>query len=99
MTGESQQYHSETMNMSEDVMAEFALGTGGTFFHNSNDLEGGLKSLAQAPEYVYLLEMSLDKVKADGVYHHLKVRVDRDAVKVEARRGYVAPQPPAKQKK
>jgi VWFA-related protein len=99
MTGESQQYHSETMNMSEDVMAEFALGTGGTFFHNSNDLEGGFKSLAQAPEYVYLLELSLDHVKPDGAYHHLKVKVDRDQLKVDARRGYVAPQPPPKQKK
>jgi VWFA-related protein len=99
MTGETLYYHSETMNFSEDVMAEFANGTGGTFFHNSNDLAGGFKQLAQAPEYVYLLEMSLDKVKADGAYHHLKVKVDRDQLKVEARRGYVAPQPPPKQKK
>lgn len=99
MTGDTAYYHGETMNMSEDVMSEFALGTGGTFFHNSNDLEGGFKSLAQAPEYVYLLEMSLDKVKADGVYHHLKVKVDRDQLKVQSRRGYVAPQPPQKQKK
>jgi VWFA-related protein len=99
MTGESQQYHSETMNMSEDVMSELANGTGGTFFHNSNDLAGGFHLLAQAPEYVYLLEMSLDKVKPDGVYHHLKVKVDRDNLKVESRHGYVAPQPPPKEKK
>jgi VWFA-related protein len=99
MTGEMAQYHSETMNLSEDVMAEFANGTGGKFFHNSNDLEGGFKELAQAPEFVYLLEMSLDKVKADGVYHRLKVKVDRDAVKVEARRGYFAPRAEGKQKK
>jgi VWFA-related protein len=99
MTGEMAQYHSETMNMSEDVMAEFANGTGGKFFHNSNDLEGGFKELAQAPEYVYLLEMSLDRVKSDGAYHHLKVKVDRDQLKVESRRGYVAPQPPPKPKK
>lgn len=98
MTGESVQYHSETMNLSENVMSELANGTGGTFFHNSNDLEGGFKSLAQAPEYVYLLEMSLDKVKPDGAYHRLKVRVARDQVKVESRHGYVAPHPPPKQK-
>jgi VWFA-related protein len=93
MTGRSLQYHSESMNLAEDVMAEFALGSGGKFFHNSNDLEGGFKELTQAPEYVYLLEMSLENVKADGTYHRLKVKVkgERDALKVEARRGYFAP--------
>jgi VWFA-related protein len=99
MTGESQQNHAETMTNSENVMSEFANGTGGTFFHNSNDLAGGFQSLAQAPEYVYLLEMSLDKVRPDGAFHRLKVKVDRDNVKVESRHGYVAPQPPPKQKK
>src|SRR5580698_5746052 len=99
MTGETQQYHSETMNMSENVMSELANGTGGTFFHNSNDLEGGFALLTQAPEYVYLLEMSLDKVRSDGAFHRLKVKVDRDNVKVESRHGYVAPQPPPRQKK
>jgi VWFA-related protein len=99
MTGETQQYHSETMNMSENVMSELANGTGGTFFHNSNDLAGGFALLAQAPEYVYLLEMSLDKVRSDGAFHRLKVKVNRDNVKVESRHGYVAPQPPPKQKK
>jgi VWFA-related protein len=98
MTGQHGQYHADSMNLSEDVMAEFANGTGGTFFHNSNDLEGGFKSLTQAPEYLYLLELSLDKVKPDGAYHRLKVKVDRDAVKLQARRGYFAP-PPEKNKK
>jgi VWFA-related protein len=98
MTGESSQYHSETMNLDEDVMAELANGSGGKFFHNNNDLEGGFKELTQAPEYLYILEMSLDKVKADGTYHRLKVKVDRDALKVEARRGYFAPRAEKKQK-
>ncbi len=91
MIGQHAEYQSASMNMSEDVMAEFANGTGGTFFHNSNDLEGGFKNLAQAPEYVYLLEITLDNVHADGVYHRLKVKVDRGGVKLEARRGYFAP--------
>lgn len=91
MTGQHAQYHSASMNLSEDVMAEFANGTGGTFFHNSNDLEGGFKNLAQVPEYIYLLEMSLDNVQADGEYHRLKVKVNRSGLKLEARRGYFAP--------
>jgi VWFA-related protein len=93
MTGQHSQYHSNSMNLSEDVLAELADGTGGTYFHNNNDLEGGFKILTQAPEYLYLLEISLDKVNPVGAYHRLKVKVDRDALKIEARRGYFAPQP------
>ncbi len=98
MTGQHGQYHADSMNLNEDVMAEFANGTGGTFFHNSNDLEGGFKSLTQAPEYLYLLELSLDTVKPDGSYHRLKVKVERGGLKLQARRGYFAP-PPEKNKK
>jgi len=82
-----------SMTLSEDVMAEFADGTGGAFFHNSNDLEGGLEALTVVPEYVYLLELSLQNVKQNGEYHPLKVTVDQDGLKVVARRGYFAPKP------
>src|SRR6202030_2791268 len=75
VTGSQSQYHSESMSLSEDVMAELADGTGGTYFHNSNDLKGGLQSLAAAPEYVYLLELSLENIKPDGTYHPLKVKI------------------------
>jgi hypothetical protein len=93
MTGQHAQDHSETMTLEGDVMAELADGRGGTFFHNSNDLEGGLKSLARGPEYLYLLEFSPEKFKPDGSYHRLKVKVHRDGLKVQARRGYFTPAP------
>jgi VWFA-related protein len=98
VTGQHSQYHSETMKLDEDVMSELADGTGGTYFHNSNDLEGGFRTLAQAPEYVYLLEFPLEKVKVDGAYHSLNVKVDQDGLKVQARRGYFAPAPPKNKK-
>jgi VWFA-related protein len=85
------QYRGYSAVLNEDVMAELADGTGGTYFHNSNDLQGGLQELTVAPEYVYLLELSLQKVKADGSYHPLKVKVDKNGLKVAARRGYLAP--------
>jgi len=91
MKGEHAQYDRETMSLNENVMAEFAAGTGGVYVHNSNDLEGGLKKLTQAPEYVYLLEFSLDKVKPDGSYHPLKLKVNRKNTSVQARQGYFAP--------
>jgi len=93
MTGSESQYHAESMSLNEDVMAELADGTGGTFFHNSNDLEAGLQTLTAAPEFVYLLELSLENVKPDGTYHQLKVKVDRSGLKLQARRGYFAPMP------
>jgi VWFA-related protein len=93
VTGINSQYHRETMTLDEDVMSELADGTGGTFFHNSNDLAGGFQKLTAAPEYVYLLELSLENVKQDGTYHRLKVKVDQDGLKLQARRGYFAPAP------
>lgn len=91
ITAEHAQNRANDMSLNEDVMAELADGTGGTFFHNSNDLENGLKSLAAAPEVIYLLALSLKNVKHDGSYHSLKVRVDRKGFRTQARRGYFAP--------
>ena len=79
------------MEESENAMAELAYGTGGTFYHNNNDLENGLKSVAAAPQYLYLLQVSLKDVKPTGTYHRLQVKVDQHDLDVQARRGYFAP--------
>lgn len=92
ITGQDVGHHLESIRTNEDVMAELANGTGGTFFNN-NDLEAGLKTLAAGPDYRYLLQFSLEGVKQNGTYHSLKVEVDRSGVKVQARQGYFAPFP------
>ena len=75
-----------------DLLSEFAAGTGGTFFHNSNAIEDGLKQLASRPEYTYVLGFSPDNLKLDGSYHKLNVRLKNGAnLTVDARRGYWAP--------
>ena len=74
-------------------MAELADGSGGNYFHNSNDLLAGVKDLVAALAYVYVLELSLANLKPDGAYHRLKVKVNRDGLQVQARRGYFAPKP------
>jgi VWFA-related protein len=89
--GETSQDHLAGMLASENAMSELADGTGGTFFHNSNDLEGGLKSLAAPPEYLYMLGISLKDVKANGNFHQLQVKVNGHGLDVRARRGYFAP--------
>jgi VWFA-related protein len=89
--GPTSQDRLAAMEASENAMAELAYGTGGTFFHNNNDLENGLKSLAAAPQYLYLLQVSLKDVKPTGTYHRLQVKVDQHGLDVQARRGYFAP--------
>ncbi len=89
--GPTSQDRLAAMQASGNAMAELAYGTGGTFFQNNNDLENGLKSLAAAPQYLYLLQVSLKDVKPTGTYHRLQVKVDQHGLDVQARRGYFAP--------
>ncbi len=86
-------YRRNSMTAAEAAMRELADGTGGTFFHNSNDLEAGFMAITAVPEVGYLLELPLDGVKANGAYHRLEVRVDRTGMDVQARRGYFMPKP------
>lgn len=87
------EFRRNEMRLAEDPMAELADGTGGAFFHDDNDLTSGLKRLAAAPETVYLLEIPLDKGKPDGKYHALKVKVDRDGLQLQTRRGCFSAKP------
>ena len=89
--GMAMEYHSDSAERAGNVLGELADGTGGTYFHNSNDLQGGLQQLMAGPEYVYVLEFSLADVKRDESYHALSVKVNRSGVNVQARRGYFAP--------
>jgi VWFA-related protein len=76
----------------DDVLEEFADGTGGAFFHNDNGLKEGLNRLAARPEYIYVLGFSPDNLKYDGSYHGLKVTLKNSpGLTVQARRGYWAP--------
>jgi VWFA-related protein len=98
MKGSDQEYHRESAEGAGNVLGELADGTGGSYFHNSNDLFGGLQHLVAGPEYLYVLEFSLDDVKRDGAYHPLKVKVNRPGLKLQARHGYFAPKPAKKEK-
>jgi VWFA-related protein len=89
---QKQQYERESARQSADVLAEFADGTGGTFVQNTNDLVGGFKEVAAAPEYYYVLGFSPQNLKLDGSYHSLKVSIKGiPGLTAKARRGYYAP--------
>jgi VWFA-related protein len=87
-----------TLEADENPLSELADGTGGTFFHNSNDLDTGLQELAAAPEHLYLIDISPPNLKPDGIYHRLKVKVDQPGLQVQARHGYSIPKPPKNKK-
>jgi VWFA-related protein len=74
----------------EDVMAELASATGGTFFHNNNDLGEGLDRIAVQPEFIYVLGFTPQSLKFDGSYHTLKVTLAKglSGYQLQARRGY-----------
>ncbi|MGA2882165.1 MAG: VWA domain-containing protein [Bryobacteraceae bacterium] len=87
-----EQADTEAATQADDVLAELANGTGGTFFHNNNDLKRGLNVLAARPEYVYVLGFSPQELKFDGSYHGLKVTLKHSPnLTIQARRGYWAP--------
>ena len=74
-------------------MGELADGTGGIFSHDNNDLDAGFKAVTEESEVVYMLELPLNGMKANGTYHRLTVKVDRAGMEVQARRGYFTPMP------
>jgi len=75
-----------------EPMEVLASGTGGTFYHNNNDLARGFRDLGMAPEIMYLLSFAPSDVVADGRFHRLKVRLAAgERYSVQARLGYTAP--------
>jgi len=73
------------------AMADIAYATGGLFYHNSNDLTTGFQQLS-TPPVSYVLGFSPDSLKADGSFHHLKVKlIASEHRSVDARPGYYAP--------
>jgi VWFA-related protein len=76
----------------DDILGELADGTGGTFFHNRNDIDQGLLQAANEPEVSYLLGFAPQNLKLDGKYHHLKVTLtSKQKWALQARHGYFAP--------
>jgi VWFA-related protein len=89
---ETRTLDSQESSASGGVLEDLAYGTGGTYFHNNNDLDEGLRRTADAPEYVYVLGFSPQKL--DGKLHKLKVKLNGPTkLTVQARQGYYALKP------
>src|SRR6185369_2475142 len=57
------QYIRDSYERDADVMTQIADGTGGTFFHNNNDLAEGFRRTAATPEYSYVLTFAPQNLK------------------------------------
>jgi VWFA-related protein len=83
------------------ILGELAEGTGGTFFHNRNDLDVGMQRAVGSPALSYVLGFSPQNLKLDGHFHTLKVSLSsKSKFVIQARKGYYAPhtaKDPAKQ--
>ena len=85
-------YQNEAALAEGEVLGELADGTGGTFFHNNNDLQEGFRRTGATPEFMYILGFSPQNLKFDGSYHSLKVTAkETKGVSLQARHGYYAP--------
>jgi VWFA-related protein len=65
--------------------------TGGFSVKNTNDLNKGIKRIADESQSYYLLGYHSTNTKADGRFRKIEVKVNHKGVQVRARKGYFAP--------
>jgi len=89
-------YRLAALSQATAVLRDFASGTGGMYFGNSNDLTGGMKLLGEVPETSYILSFSPMDQKPDGRFHSIKVSLANDShhYSIQARNGYYAEKKP-----
>jgi VWFA-related protein len=85
-------YRVQAQLAQEEILSDLASGTGGTFYHNRNDIDVALGEAVAAPVASYLLGFSPQNLKLNGSFHTLKVALSgKQKFNIQARRGYYAP--------
>lgn len=85
-------YRTTAQAAQSQILDELAASTGGTYFHNRNDLDEGLRQAVAAPPVSYVLGFAPQNLKLNGSFHTLKVSLTgKQKFNVQARRGYYAP--------
>jgi VWFA-related protein len=72
----------------ESPLSQMAYETGGVFFHNDNNFEKGLRTIAQRQAYYYILSYGTPSQRTDGSYHKIKLEVTRPGLDISYRKGY-----------
>lgn len=80
---------SDSVTRSEDntVLEDLSAATGGSFFPGPSPPA----SLTQYPELLYLLDIPLSAIRADGSSHQLKVVTSQSGKHIRARKSFIAP--------
>jgi VWFA-related protein len=78
---------------SQETMREVARETGGRAYVNQNEIKVGVERAFEDEYASYTLGYYPDNKKYDGKYRQIKVKIKRDGVEVQNRRGYYAIDP------
>jgi hypothetical protein len=89
-SGRAQMNALDSNFQSQETLVTLATDTGGKAFLDSNDLGRVFKSVQDDTSMYYLLGYHSTNMARDGKYRRITVRVDRQGVKVDFRRGYYA---------
>jgi len=74
----------------QDTMEELADRTGGRSFYGNNDLLAAIRRASEDARVTYLLGYYPSHANWDGTFRRIKVKVERQTVRVLCRRGYFA---------
>jgi VWFA-related protein len=78
---------------SQETMREMARETGGRAYVNQNEIKVGVERAFADEAAAYTIGYYPENKKYDGKYRGIKVKVRRDGVEIQSRRGYYAIDP------
>jgi hypothetical protein len=91
IAGQKMSLYREDQVAQEDPLYQMSNETGGLFFHNNNDLYGGLQKIVHRQSAYYVLTYAMPSQKADGRYRRIRLEVSRPGLELSYRKGYYAP--------
>ncbi len=71
-------------------LEQLSYDTGGSFFHNDNNLYKGIKQIIHRQSHYYILTYNTPSQKTDGSYHRIKLEISRPGLDISYRKGYYA---------
>jgi VWFA-related protein len=80
----------DDMLVKEWPLQHMSVDTGGELFHNNNNIYKGIQEIVRKQSHYYVLTYATPSVKADGLYHRIKVEVMRPGLEASYRKGFYA---------